>query len=338
VADYVDLRMAARVNLADLSPISSPLSIYIEPTNICNFKCSFCPESFSDFLEIQGGNHSLTLEDWEKIATNIESLPEQVKTINFYMMGEPLSNPNTPYFIAEAQRRKLAGKIILTSNGSLLNETRAEKLLISPPDFLRISIYGPTDEHHKRITTSRVTLEKIRDNVINFMKLRNSKGMTRPHVYVKMIDQGEELNRQFLDYFEGIPDELLIEAVMNWNDPEQGNLMGSLTKDQLLDTKNFKNVKSVCPSPFYTLVINSDLNVTVCCVDWAKETNVGNLKVQALLEIWMGEKLKDFRLAHLERRKSDLKACKNCTHHFTYPDNLDGLSPSDFVQRYSQAE
>jgi MoaA/NifB/PqqE/SkfB family radical SAM enzyme len=316
------------------SPIHAPLSIYIEPTNICNFKCSFCPESFGDFLQIQGGNHSLTLDDWEKIASSIENLPNKVKTINFYMMGEPLSNPLTPFFIGEARKRGLAEKIILTSNGSLLNGLRAEKLMESPPDFLRISIYGPTDEHHKKITTSKVSLDKIRDNVKNFVDMRNSLGQQKPHIYVKMIDQGAELNRAFLDFFDGIPDELEVEPLMNWNDPEQGNLIGELSRDQLLDSSNFANKKEVCASPFYTLVINSDLKVTVCCVDWAKETVVGSLRLNSLYEIWKSDNLLQFRLAHLERRRSDLKACKNCVYHFTLPDNLDSLTPEALVQGY----
>ena len=335
---YSELRSTSRVDLVNQSPIPTPLSIYIEPTNICNFKCSFCPESFGDFLQIQGGNHSLSLEDWEKIASNIESLPNKVKTINFYMMGEPLSNPHTPFFIGEAKRRGLAERIILTSNGSLLNGVRAEKLIATPPDFLRISVYGPTDEHHKKITMSKIPLDKIRDNVKNFVELRESRGQIEPHIYVKMIDQGAELNSAFLEFFHGIPDELEIEPLMNWNDPEEGSLIGELSRDQLLASSNFANKKEVCSSPFYTLVINSDLKVTVCCVDWAKETVVGSLRLNSLHEIWKSESLLKFRLAHLERRRSSLKACKNCSYHFTLPDNLDELTPEALIRGYESSD
>jgi MoaA/NifB/PqqE/SkfB family radical SAM enzyme len=75
-----------------------------------------------------------------------------VKTINFYMMGEPLMNVDTPTFIQMARDAKVSEKIILTSNGSLLKGERAKRLAESPPDYLRISIYGPNSSHHREIT------------------------------------------------------------------------------------------------------------------------------------------------------------------------------------------
>jgi len=48
---YAQLKTGPRISLADQVPLRGPLSIFVEPTNICNFKCVFCPESFSNYEE-----------------------------------------------------------------------------------------------------------------------------------------------------------------------------------------------------------------------------------------------------------------------------------------------
>ncbi len=328
---YTALRQEPRINLLKSVPLPAPMSLYIEPTNICNFKCSFCPESFSNYEDLVGGTFQLTLENMHKIKDQILDITNGagVSTINFYMMGEPLVNKFTPEFIKIAKDNNLAKKIILTTNGSLLKGEKAKNLSLNPPDYLRISIYGSNQHQHQRITQSRVDLLTIRENISDFMNL------SKPYpclVYVKMIDQGEELNTQFKNLFESVADEIEIEPVMNWNDPKEGNLSGT-SSEQLLQSDFFKNKKNVCPSPFYVLVIHSDLNVSVCCVDWSKQTQIGNLNRTSLRDIWDGQELHEFQIKHLEGNRALIPACAKCTFLHTYPDNLDNLSADNYKKR-----
>ena len=91
--------------------------------------------------------------------------------------------------------------------------------------------------------------------------------------------------------------------------------------------------KKVCPAPFYTLVIHSDLKVSVCCVDWDKQAVVGDLSNQTLQEIWNGQKLYAFQLLHLNGNKNELSGCKNCTYLHTCPDYIDELTSNKFNDR-----
>lgn len=49
--NYSALRKAPRIDLVSSIPLAGPLAVYVEPTNLCNFKCVFCPESFANFKE-----------------------------------------------------------------------------------------------------------------------------------------------------------------------------------------------------------------------------------------------------------------------------------------------
>ena len=120
-------------------------------------------------------------------------------------------------------------------------------------------------------------------------------------------------------------DEVGVEPVTNWNDPAEGNLSG-LERDVLLGSDAFASPKEVCPFPFYTLAIHSDLRVSVCCVDWAKQAVVGDLRTQTLTQIWHGEELHAFRLAHIRRQRATLAACRDCTFLHTARDNMDAAT------------
>lgn len=321
-----------RLNLADASPLPHPLTIYVEPTNVCNFKCSYCPESFADYRERAGGLFRLGVPEFERICDQILELG-RLKVLNLYMMGEPFANKNLLDLVATAKRKGVAERVVVTSNGTLIDAAMAERVVASKLDYLRISIYGATQERMASVTASKIPLDRVVANVRRLRELRDQGGSKAPFVYVKMIDSGDPVeNRRFLDLFDGSCDEAAIEPVMNWNDPEGANLSG-LGRDELLGGQYFSRRKEVCPFPFYTLVIHSDLQVSVCCVDWAKQTAVGDLKDQTLKEVWRGEALHEFRMTHLRRHRQTLEACRNCTYLHTAPDNLDTLLPEDLATR-----
>lgn len=333
--NYSQLRSAARVSLRDAVPLRAPFTLFVEPTNICNFKCVYCPESFSDFEEKSGGLSRMDIASFERLADQVVAMGG-VKTLNFYMMGEPFVNKATPEFVRVAKERRIADRVIVTSNGSLLTPDVSRRVLEAGLDYLRISIYGGASEPFARKTQSRIPLERVRQNVARFRQMRDEAG-ARTFLYVKMIDSGDPSeNQSFKDMFAPLADEVMLEPAMNWNDPDEGNL-AQMDRESLLKSDYFAAKKNVCPFPFYTLVVHADLRVGVCCVDWAKETAVGDLKTQTLAEIWRGQALRDFQTAHLDGRRNELSACESCTFLHTAPDNLDGLSSAEFLARREAA-
>jgi len=183
--NYSNLRQAPRVNLRDEVPLSYPLAIYVEPTNKCNFKCKFCPESLEDYSELSGGLNQLTLDEWQLISTEISSLTNGngVKTLNFYMMGEPFINKSLLTFVGDAKKRGLSDRVIITSNGSLIKPEIHKNLVASGLDYLRISIYGATEADQKENTQTNISLAKVRGNLRELVKLRSAMNAKKPYIY-----------------------------------------------------------------------------------------------------------------------------------------------------------
>tara|TARA_B110000858_G_C17688643_1_gene420180 strand:- start:653 stop:823 length:171 start_codon:yes stop_codon:yes gene_type:complete len=40
-----------KIRLKDYLPLAMPVSIMIDPSNLCNYKCNFCPTSDNELLK-----------------------------------------------------------------------------------------------------------------------------------------------------------------------------------------------------------------------------------------------------------------------------------------------
>lgn len=326
---YTQLRNGSRQPLERILPLNFPISMYIETTNRCNIRCTYCPLSLDKYSKTVGGFKTMSLDVFEKIARDIaENGP--LKVLRFYLMGEPLVNPKLPEMISIASTMKLSERIELTSNGFLLDENKSIALINSGLDYLRISVSSVDPERHKRVTQSNYAVSKLYDNIQNFRRLRDSLSTKKPFLYVKMLDSlDKKENEKFIEMYESIADEVLLEQPMNWDGYDGEDLLESTYNDQ---AKNLKGLypykKTVCPFPFYTLTINVDGDVTVCCVDWNKDTAVGNIHENSLKRIWNGEKMKNFLKMQISGARNNNPSCSNCQFLYTTPDNIDDMEPT----------
>lgn len=302
---YTALAAQPRTDLRQ-SPLPLPLNLYCEMTNACQYRCTCCPESLPNFFEAQGGKHRLRAEDWESVASKIEALTAArpvLHSLHFYMLGEPLVNPNTCAFIADATERRLSRKTLLTTNG-LLVERYALPLATSGLTYLRVSLYEQYSNDWPAIATGLRALRSLRVD-------------QTPFIYVKAFDNEDAVKTLFA----GVADEIEIVGTMNWN----GTATARLGDD--------RPGRKVCPMPFYTLVIHSDLRVSVCCVDWDKRLIVGDLRQQTLAEVWNSDEMHDIRLKHLAGRQDELDGCRNCTIPQMLQDSVEGLSSMEYSRR-----
>lgn len=111
---------------------------YVEITNICNMHCSFC----------HGHSRPLARMTKEAFSCVLEQLQGQTEYIYYHLMGEPLTHPELPDFIAMA--RKKGFRSVLTTNGTLLQK-RGQELLNAKPHKVSISLHsfetGTREDH-----------------------------------------------------------------------------------------------------------------------------------------------------------------------------------------------
>lgn len=336
VTPYSKLGKSNRQILKDILPLEKPFTIFIEPSNSCNFRCLQCPHGLDDYEEKAGPIGNMSEEVFSKLLNDMIEWKKDfnekylLKVIRLYLEGEPLINPRYCEMLRQLKENNIAERIELVTNGSLLSKEICEKLVEYGLDYITISIYSVIEEKNKHITRSDITPTQIRDNIKYLRKIRDEKNKATPFIYVKIIDTyNEEENNTFKQYYEGISDEACIEKPMNWNNPDEGDFIGKLYDEDSQkvreDMNNRLKYRKACPFPFHTLSIKTNGDVLVCCVDWIRGTNVGNIMESSLKDIWNGDKLFQLRKLHIEGQRSQNKSCNGCELFFklSEEDNID---------------
>ena len=100
--------------------------VYLEISNVCNLRCSFCP----------GTKRKPGVMDEAAFSLLLSRLQPWTDYLYFHLMGEPLCHPLLETFL------RLAGeagfKVILTTNGTLLQ--KQQELLLASPALNKVNI------------------------------------------------------------------------------------------------------------------------------------------------------------------------------------------------------
>jgi radical SAM protein with 4Fe4S-binding SPASM domain len=314
-----------RVDLAREFPLSGPLSLILEPTNLCNFACVYCPTSDPDLLrrfKVPKGNMDMKLYGsiMDSLAEfQAESGSGPLKKLLLYKDGEPLLHPRLPEMIALARQKGIAREIWVTTNGRLLSPELNLRLIEAGLSGIRVSVVSMSTEGYRELAGVGFDLNRLRDNLGHLKAHR-----THTKIIAKMIDAGlpGKEKQAFDRFFSPVTDGCFLEEVTGWSlSAEKDFTLGQDLK-KVVEKRSTPH-KQVCASPFYSLAVNFNGMVSACCVDWAYKTILGDLSKQSFAQVWRGEALREFRRMHLMKQRSQNPACRNCDYMATHPDYLD---------------
>jgi radical SAM protein with 4Fe4S-binding SPASM domain len=314
-----DLRGTQRVNLAEAIPLAIPFVVYVEPTNRCNFRCKFCPTSDHALLKSVGREMGdMTMSTFRQVVDDVADMG-RIKTLNLYLNGEPLVNPHFTEMVQYAKSADIADCLYMRTNGSLLTRGVSEGLVDAGIDIIGVSVEAVSAEGYEALAgVSGRWYERVKANVAALYEVRGN-----AEVYVKIIDAGlsdEERDRFYTD-FGPISTKIAVEGVMGWSRSDAKDFTLGVDSDTCTGWP--LKGRTVCPNPFYTLTVNFDGTVSVCCVDWSYATVVGDIRDESLSDIWNGERMRAFQMMQLTGRRAENPACAACDCIRVGPDVLD---------------
>lgn len=324
MADLIEakaVRTSVRIDLGEAIPLSTPFRVHIEPTNFCNFKCRFCPTGSPELLKSVGRkNEKMTLSFFKEVVDQLKEFPDKVKSLLLHKDGEPLMHPEFAEMYACVKQADVAENIRLYTNASLLTPPMTDKLLKAGLDWICLSIEGVCAEKYFDLTGHKLDY----DNFLSNIKYLHDKKGKNCFVLAKIVNAGltEAEKQKFVRDFSPVCDGCTIENLHDWS-ASKGCDFTLGGGDKSVDGTPFTE-KKVCPMPFISLAVNCNGTVSVCCVDWSRQTVVGDLKKETLRQVWNGEKMRAFRLMHLNGERRRNKACAACKFLMTLPDNIDG--------------
>lgn len=316
-------RVKFRQPLQDVTPISTPFLVYVDITNACNFSCEFCPTGNPDLLKAVGrplGHMDYGL--FTQIIDEFREFDEKIKRIFLAKDGEPLLHKRLFDMIRYTKQAGISEIITTTTNGARLNEEVNFSLVDAGLDLLTISVEAVSNKQYQNITHTDFDYDTLVEHVAHLYQHRQ--GMK---ICTKIIDWNlsETEKEKFYRDFRPISDFTYIDFPRGWSNDSVKDFTLGTNPTGFVDLPNM-DPKSVCPWALYSLAINLDGSVGICCVDWSYGTVVGNLKEETLLEIWNGKRMYEFRKMHLTHRRSENKACGDCYTINGLPDNIDAYA------------
>lgn len=168
--------------------------IMIENTVNCNLNCKYCNR---ELVESVRKKKKLSLKDVEKISEEIKK--NDIKIVYFFNLGEPFlsNNINDELKILKESNPNL--KIIISTNGFLLDSQEKREAVIKYVDHIHFSIDGVDDKTLLKYQR-KGSFDKVYDNMKLLVENRNEKKSTFPVIEWKYVvfnwnDTSNDINK-----------------------------------------------------------------------------------------------------------------------------------------------
>lgn len=311
-----------RVKLGDVIPLRTPFSIFIEPSDKCNFKCKFCPTSdLKLMINTDGRNYgNMDFNLYKNIINDIIEFDDNIKLLQLYAGGEPLLNPMFSEMIEYAKKSGKFDRIATTTNAYLLNSELSLKIINAGLDRINISIEGINEEQYFNISNVKIDFNKLVNNIKFFYENKE-----QCEVSIKIVGNylSDDDKKKFYDIFGNICDLIFIENITPvWACFDINNL--KIDANKSVFGKEIKRL-SVCPPIFYSICINSNGSVSPCSNDWSRKLIIGDANHEKLKDIWNGEKLFNLQKLFLRSERDKHPFCSTCglPEYCSNEDNID---------------
>lgn len=305
----------------------NPLFLHIEPTGVCNLKCTMCPRTESITRDLR----HMKLEQFQKISDAIDPI-----FVAFVGFGEPLLNPQILDMVRYSVKKKITTRI--SSNATMLNTKRSKEILASGLHQIWFSIDSPSPENFEKIRVGADFQETIA-GIKEFLTLAREKkskivitvNFTITKDNVHEIPRMVEFCREELDiiptFARGYGYDIESQqqrALQNTSQVqkflEEGAGLAHLYQLPAVE-RNLKTIrydlqhpldgKGPCYFPYYVVAVSWDGKVSPCCLFYDYQMNLGNVNEKPFAEIWNGRGYQNFRMK-LKTHRCDLNICNTC--------------------------
>ena len=265
--------------------------IYLEISNICNLKCSFCPGT-------KRSPHVMTAEEFSDMLPKLRPWSDY---LYFHLMGEPLCHPHLEQFL------HLAGeygfKVILTTNGTLLH--RHQEMLLHAPSLHKVNI----SLHAFEANDLSMPFSEYLHQCFSFGRALEGKKL----VVYRLWNQGgaDEKNAEILNtmktYFS-----------TSWQEERRGFRIGEHIYLEYGDKFDWPDLNAkddgehvFCYGLRDQIGILCDGTIVPCCLDHEGDIALGNLHQESLEDILEKPRFQEIYLG-FQRKKAVEELCRKC--------------------------
>ena len=309
---HTSYRKARRTGRPVMPVNAMPTSLSIEPTTSCNLRCPECPSGLRSFTRPTGMLDTQSAIQW------VNDLAPWLTYVNLYFQGEPLLHPGLEDLIAACSRHGLYSST--STNAHHLTDDRCQKIVSSGLRRLIISIDGLTQETYSSYRVGG-SLNKVMEGTQKMVEAKRKLG-NGPHLVWQFLVVGPN-EHEVADLLRtarvfGVDEVEIKTAQLEAPRDDHPLLTKSpqhrrYDRDPVTGKWTLRNkLEDACWRMWQGAVITWDGKVVPCCFDKDAHNVMGNLKQQAMKDIWHGNAYNSFRSA-LFADRAEIPMCTNCS-------------------------
>jgi radical SAM protein with 4Fe4S-binding SPASM domain len=277
-----------------------PVEYIVETTAKCNLYCPMCPRETHPQPKAD-----MTDEVFGRLVGEAGDSAEHMMLIG---LGEPFMDPHIFERIELCHRHGIS--TLLSTNGTLLDQRCAGRILDSPLEQITLSFDGAKKETFE-FYRKGAKFEKVRDNFVRFARMKHERG-SRLQVVVQMVvmeGNAAEVD-DFIRFWRAVPgiDQVRIkEDETNLMRPDAGHAAG--------DWKH--PCHYLWRGPMY---VKQNGDVYPCCQSYMLDgAPVGKIGEQPLADIWNSDAMQQMRRLHATGRAGEIDICSRCCTTIPHP-------------------
>ncbi|HEY2881357.1 MAG TPA: radical SAM/SPASM domain-containing protein [Pirellulales bacterium] len=265
-----------------------PHTVRVETTNHCQADCTFCPRE-----SIGRGKLFMKQEIFESVVKQCAA--GGCKIMHLHGFGEPLLDKQLPERIRLCKQSGI-GRVKIFTNGGLLRDDMAHRLLDSGVDEIKISIDGADAKEFNQLRIG-LDYDKVMENVKTFRALRDGKGMAKPTLVAATCQTSNREQTEAM--LKNVVDRIDFTHIHNW-----GGALGMFSGQRL---------RKPCDRLWRTFTVLANGDVALCCLDYSGKEILGNVERETIATIWNNQRYRELRRLHRDSRQDEISLCKNCS-------------------------
>jgi radical SAM protein with 4Fe4S-binding SPASM domain len=277
-----------------------PVEYIVETTAKCNLYCPMCPRE----THLQP-KEDMTDAIFERLVHESGASAEHMMLIG---LGEPFLDRGIFDRIEYCERHGIS--TLLSTNGTLLDERAAERLLNTSIEHVTLSFDGATKESFEYYRKG-ARFEKVRDNFVRFARMKHDR-RAQVQVVVQMVRMERNAGEvdDFVKFWSAVPgvDQVRIKE-------DETNLMQPEAGHRAEDWQH--PCHYLWRGPVY---VKHNGDVYPCCQSYMLDgAPVGNIGERPLEAIWNSDEMRHMRRLHVEGRAGEIGICSRCCTTIPHP-------------------
>ncbi len=299
-----------RLCLGERLPLDTPLSVILDISERCNFKCSYCFRSKEkdESWGYAAKNGLMSMETFCQSLQQLASFPQKIQSVSLSGHGEPLCNPDIVGMVRCLRTSGVTSRIEMHTNASLLTAEMAKEIARAGFSRIIVSLQGMDASTYQRVCGVRLDWDAFYENLR--ILHREKDDALRLHIKISeaAFHQGREgLEKEaFYALFDKIADTVSVEEVT------------PLWKNMRIETEKFVNKYGqetgeiiCCPILFYKMWVAPDGEIYPC-TGLPAPVSLGNIRDITLYDAWNSPQRRAFLMSHLRAKRGGHPACEDC--------------------------